>query len=96
MPKKLTIEGFNAGETIDHYHKLDLTLEPNAQGSCEVDFLVTTGTVAVNIDAPGNFTLFDQLAETDNVLTTITITGHGVDLLKGTSKSSRLSQFVRV
>jgi hypothetical protein len=85
MPKKLTLTGFNGGETIDHYHQLDLTLEQNADGAVEVAFLVTTGTVTVDIDAPGSaagsFALLDQLAETDNVLTTITITGNGVDLL---------------
>jgi hypothetical protein len=82
MPKKLVIQGNSTGETIDHYHQLDLTLQPNGDVSI-VDFLVTTGTVTVNIGTspePG-FYMIEQLAETDNVLTKVTITGFGIQLV---------------
>ena len=78
MPKKLVLQGAVPGITLDHYHKLDLTLEPDdLHHTSVVVWLVTTGTVTVNIEVPTHlFTLFEQLAETDNVLTTVTVTGN--------------------
>ena len=83
MPKKLVLQGDVPGITLDHYHKLDLTLEPDdIHHRSIVNWLVTTGTVTVNIDAPGpGFTLFEQLLETDNVLTTVTVTGDAPSLV---------------
>ena len=84
MPKKLVLQGHVPGITLDHYHKLDLTLEPDDLNHDPiVNWLVTTGTVTVDIHVPTvpTFTLFEQLAETDNVLTTVTITGASADLL---------------
>src|SRR5262245_27000849 len=82
MPKKLVLQGDLPSLTLDHYHKLDLTLEPNGT-SIFIGSLVTTGTVSVNIDTPSKpgFYMLQHLAETDNVLTEVTITGFGLQFV---------------
>jgi len=79
MPTKLVIAGINAGVQIDEYHKLDLTLEPDPVTGYgpELVYLVTTGTTTASVAGGG---IFMQLAETNNVLTKVTITGSGLSM----------------
>ena len=93
MPKKLDIAGIVDGVTIDHYHTLDLTLEPDPVTGFGpfLGDLVATGTTTASVTGGG---ILMQLAETDNVLTTVTIIEGGSFGFPGSPSTGNYGDFV--